>query len=224
MNKQSDMKHARKMVLVPYKDDYDIETYDHESKIKTPREALHDLNIHMKNILSKRSLPNRKKIFLHNQLLRKYMFLKDQLKKEKEEDVNRLIEVIRKPKHRVNFPSSVINLEEEHAEPSAMERELIGDESNTHHDRDSGNNLQKIFNKSQTSKDISMNIRSTPKSSHHSKSIKRLKPKRPYAIDTKHDGNLRYPIRSHPRRINFEKEDEKKIQKGHGIHSWLFLK
>lgn len=97
MNKQSNLKHARKMVLVSYEDNYDVETYDSETNIKTPRRALHELNKQMKNILNKRSVDNRKKLFYHNQLLRKYMFLKNQLKKEKE-DLNKLINVLKNPK------------------------------------------------------------------------------------------------------------------------------
>ena len=106
MEHKSELKHARKMVLIPYEENHDSKNVDN-ADIKSTKGLLQDLNIRMNKVLNNRSLPAQQKIFLYNQLHRKYMFIKSVLDKEKNEQVNKLIEVIKKPLQKNLSPMSL---------------------------------------------------------------------------------------------------------------------
>lgn len=94
-NKKNNLSHTQKMILVPYDEYREPDGHSDESNITSHQGILRDLNVRMRNALRDRSLSDQKKIFVYNQLLRKYLFIKDELKKSKKDDLNKLLNVLR---------------------------------------------------------------------------------------------------------------------------------
>lgn len=92
------------MVLIPYEEVQNNERSDND--IKSTKGLLRDLNINMNSVLNNKSLSDERKIFLYNQLQRKYRFLMNELDKEKNLQVNKLIEVLKKPQQHFLSPMS----------------------------------------------------------------------------------------------------------------------
>ena len=63
MDNKSELKHAHKVVLVPYEENHERKNVD-STDIKSTKGLLQDLNIRMNKVLNNRSLPAQQKIFL----------------------------------------------------------------------------------------------------------------------------------------------------------------
>lgn len=231
MNKHNDLKYARKMVLVPYKEeDQYLETY--EDDIKTDKGMMKNLNMNMKNILNNKSLSDREKLFIHNQLLRKYLFVKEKAEKEKKEDVKKLIEAIRKPpQFSFNIPKSSKKKPNE-TDVKTYHEILPSFTPKTKEEKDENSNgAIREINEKEKSDEFEY---STPFSTLPVQPLK-MRPKRRNAIDSRsemypysiREGLTRKKLMQMSESDEEEEEEEKRKskQKGEGgILSWSYLK
>lgn len=106
---ESDLKYSRKMVLIPYNENHEKEVADVDTFFESGSEKLlRALDIRMRNVLQNKRINDQKKMFLHNQLMRQYLFIKKEIKKEKGEELRNLIDAVRKP-HSLNTLSTRID-------------------------------------------------------------------------------------------------------------------
>lgn len=82
MKTKSD-KHGRKMILIDYKSDDDIDAYEGAFDYSDRNVTISQLNNHMREILLSKTKTEEEKFLLHSSLLRKYFQLKDEEEKEK---------------------------------------------------------------------------------------------------------------------------------------------
>lgn len=222
MSKQSELMFTRKMILVPYGDKQNLETHDDVADINGEKRLLSHMNNEMNDVLSNDELSDREKQILYNDLLRKLMFFREGQRKAKNQGVNQLIEVLKKPQlsfnssstssvlplstakssvKKLSFQSAIDNLKS-NIEDKILENTSLGDES-------SFRELKKEEN--YTTPQLTSSL-IEPVSSRN------LRQQRRVAVDNR---NRPYDLRQ----VKLFKEEMKDANhKGNGIKSWSFLK
>lgn len=243
----NNLKHARKMVLVPYNDvaassevmrttpstaavgASDISEY---YKPKSRDGMLQDLNVHMENILENRALSDQKKIFLHNQMMRKYQFIKDKLENERHDAVDKLVKVLGNSHTKPTVPLSAKTLystgrcwSEDHKDFRANLKDIkpgLMDEGGVEEEED---DAIRGVEMNENIDDL-LNYTTPKKSDVVVETSRRLRTRR-NAVDVKEGvKTLKFENeKSTSGKGNKQKDKQVKgKQKGTGIRSWLHLK